>query len=102
MPPQRGSADYELQQDEQHQREHTLGRAHVGTEQHARERGFQRDGDHQVEGIELRLSERYRRQRKTTVLRSLSSTRRSECHFTARDSATASASRPTVARARGL
>ena len=46
-------------------------------------------------------TERHRGQRKTTVLRSLSSTRRSECHLTARASATASASRPTVERARG-
>ena len=35
------------------------------------------------------------------MLRSLSSTRRSECHLTARDRATASASRPTVATGRG-
>ena len=43
----------------------------------------------------------YRRQRKTTVLRSLSSTRRSECHLTARARAIASASRPTIVKARG-
>src|SRR3712207_8608814 len=41
----------------------------------------------------------HRVQGNTTVLRSLSSTRRSECHRTARASARASASRPTVARA---
>ena len=41
-------------------------------------------------------TERHRGQRKTTVLRPLSSTRRSLCQRTARDSASASASWPTV------
>jgi hypothetical protein len=40
-------------------------------------------------------------QRKTTVLWPLSSTRRSQCQRTARESASASASWPTVASARG-
>jgi hypothetical protein len=60
--------------------------------------GSARSGDAPAINAERRAVEL---QRKTTVLRSLSSTRRSECHLTARARAIASASRPTIVKARG-
>ena len=58
-------------------------------------------GEHITDEQDVAHDQRRPAQRKTTVLPSLSSTRRSECQRTARASARASASRPIVARARG-